>query len=111
MDFNQGVGAGVKAKLSVFGITIVTIPIADLKYDCAVYASAIPAPNATNRRIAEVTTVFKFMLFSFIQVVKSGYDKSATAPTTYLAIDGVPGSFNTILDFGELRNYSNSVGN
>ncbi len=111
MDFGQGIGAGAKVKVSIFGITIVTIPLVDLKYDCAVYAGSIPVPNAPGRKIAEVKTVFKFMLFGFIQVDKSGYDKFAAAPTTYLAVDGVPGSFNTILDLSELRNYASGVGN
>lgn len=112
MNFGLGTGTGLKAKLSVFGITIpLSIPISDLKYDCAVYASSIPPANESERKVAELKTVFKFVLFGFIQVAKSGYDEKAEASNTYLAVDGVPGSFNTILDFNELRNFNSAVGN
>jgi hypothetical protein len=112
MNFGLGTATGVKAKLSVFGITIpAAIPLIDLKYDCAVFASSVPSPAETNRKIAELKTVFKFVLFGLIQVAKSGYDKKADVPSSYLAVDGVPGSFNTILDFSELRNFQSAVGN
>ena len=112
MDFGEGGGSGVKAKLSVFGFTIVTIPIAELKFDCAVYASSIPPQAQFSREVARLNVGFKYVLFGLIEIKdKSSYSKSAPAPNTYLPIDGVPGSFNTILDFNELRNFQSSIGN
>jgi hypothetical protein len=111
MDFGQGVSTGLKVKIAVFGISLFSVPLLDLKYDCAVGAASIPLQTQGFRGIAKLTTTFKTLLFGFIQITKSGYDKEATASTSYLPVDGVPGSFNTILDFQELRNYQSGIGN
>jgi hypothetical protein len=112
MEFREGISTGTKMKVSIFGITIpVDIPLAELKFDCAVFASSIPPSNISYRAIASVRTTFKSILFGFIQVFKVGYDKAAAAPTSYLAVDGVAGSFNSILNFKELYLYSSGLGN
>lgn len=115
MDFEQGAGTGLKMKvalkLSLFSINLFSVPLLDLKYECAVGAASIPLQSHPLREVARLKTVFKTILFGFIQIDKTGYDKYASAPSNYLPIDGVPGSVNTILDFQELRNYQSEIGN
>lgn len=115
MDFEQGAGTGLKMKvalkLSLFSINLFTVPLLDLKYECAVGAASIPLQTQSFREVARLKTVFKILLFGLIQIDKTGYDKQASASNTYLPVDGVPGSINTILDFQELRNYQSGIGN
>lgn len=115
MDFEQGAGTGLKMKvalkLSLFSINLFTVPLLDLKYECAVGAASIPSQTQSFREVARLKTVFKILLFGLIQIDKTGYDKQASASNTYLPLDGVPGSINTILDFQELRNYQSGIGN
>ena len=111
IDFNQGVGVSIKVKLSIFGINTPSLPLHVFKYDCIVFASSIPTPSTSDRKVAELKTEFKYLLYGFIPILKLGYGKIANASNTYLPVDGVPGSFNTILGYNELRDYASAIGN
>ena len=116
MDFDQAIAVGLKMKvsigLSLFSINLITVPLFELKYQCLVGASSIPPQTQLFREVSRLNVGFKYILFGLIEIKDKGsYFKGASAPNTYLPIDGVPGSINTFLEFKELRNYASGVGN
>lgn len=124
VDIGASVEAGIKAKLGLFLVEIgdkkkpkktgvLPIPLFKhyVKFETAAFAGSIPAPAAQERKVASLKAIFKYIIFSDITVVKLGYEKTATAPTTYLPVDGVPGSVNSILGFKSLGAYEGITGN
>lgn len=112
LDFGQSYTFGLKAKLSLFGVISFPEVIAiQTKYEVSAFAAPIPAQTSANRKIASLKQVFQLNLMSFIPIVKTGYDKTANAPTSYLPVDGAPGSISTTVNYASLREYQQNIGN
>jgi hypothetical protein len=121
MDFGESQSFGLKLKLTLSFLKIISkkledavsisIPLIESKNEIQIFARDIPASNESNREIAKCKNTFKIILFGFITVTKSGIDATATAPSHFLPVDGVPGSFKTMLDFRELWRYADGIGN
>jgi len=93
-------------------INLFSIRISELKYETIVFARAIPNQISTTRLITAYTYISKLTLVSgLVNISKIGVDEVAYAGAHLLPIDGVPGSFRTLMDFTELRSFQNSFGN
>jgi hypothetical protein len=120
MDFGSQTAVGLKIKVSLglliggthrLDLNLFSIPISELKYETVVFARAIPNQNNPQRLITAYTHISKFTLLGgLVNISKNGVDEVAVAGTNLLPIDGVPGSFHTLLDFTELRRFQNSFG-
>lgn len=121
MDFGTSTSIGTKLKVSLqlligrhsrAELNLFSVPLADLKYETIVFARAIPSQNDPNRGIAMFRHVAKITLVGGLATAfKTGVDEAAVAATSLLPIDGVPGSFNTLMDFRELQVYQRSINN
>jgi hypothetical protein len=120
MDFGSEMAIGFKIKVSLslligrnhrLGINLFSIPVSELKYETVVFARSIPNQTDPLRLITAFTHLYKITLLGTINLLKNGVEETASAPTNLLPIDGVPGSFITLMDFRELRLYQNTFGN
>lgn len=120
MNFGESQSLGTKIKVSLglligrssrLEIPLFSIPLSEIKFETQVSAKSIPNQNTSGRTITVYKYINKVTLFGSVYLLKNGVDLSATAANTLLPIDGVPGSFNTLLGFTELRNYSRGIGN
>ncbi len=118
MDFGSQTAVGIKIKVSLglligrshrMDIGLFSIPISELKYETIVFARSIPTQITLPGIITAYTYNYKFTLLNGSVIVdKDGVDEVAIAGTNLLPIDGVPGSFHTLMDFTELRRFQNS---
>ncbi|PJE47939.1 MAG: hypothetical protein CUR34_00205 [Sediminibacterium sp.] len=121
MDFGSQLASGVKLKATLslfigrsrrFEINLFSIPLSELKYQTVVFARSIPNQNDPARLITAFTYLSKLTLVGgLVNVSKNGVDEVAYASNNLLPIDGVPGSFHTLMDFTEIRKFQNSFGN
>jgi hypothetical protein len=121
MDFSSQTATGVKIKAALgfiigrshrLGINLFSIPVSELKYQTVVFARSIPNQSDPVRLITAFTYLSKFTLAGgLVTVFKNGVDEVAYAGTSVLPIDGVPGSYHTLMDFTELRTFQSSFGN
>lgn len=120
MNFGESQSVGTKIKVTLglligrsskHEISLFSIPLSEIKFETQISARSIPNQNALGRTITVYKYINKVTLFGSVYLLKNGVDLSASAANTLLPIDGVPGSFNTLLDFTELRNYSRGIGN
>ena len=120
MDFGESSSIGTKIKVSLglligknsrWDISLFSIPVSELKFETVIFARSIPLQSDPLRTITAYKHVNKLTLFGSVQVFKNGADNSASAATTLLPIDGVPGSNMTLLDFTQLRIFQAGIGN
>lgn len=121
MDFGSQLASGVKLKATLslfigrsrrFERNLFSIPLSELKYETVVFARSIPNQNDPARLITAFTYLSKLTLVGgLVNVTKNGVDEVAYASSNLLPIDGVAGSFNTLMDFSEMKTYQKSFGN
>jgi hypothetical protein len=106
MEMNTGIAIHLKLKI-MFGL--VSAKLFSVYYESGIKCKSVPEPSYSSREIAAVKSYFKFKLFKWLQVAKTGYDESFNAPYSLKAYDGVPGSKIDLLTFNDLEAFNELV--